>query len=78
MPAPGEIDPRRTEARKLERAQQNDYELAAALRKGTWELLEGYLRNADGEKDSQVIVALQDVANYLGVVEQRLRPPRAA
>jgi hypothetical protein len=77
MPAPT-ADPRRPEPRTLDRPGQDDYELAAALRKGTWELLEAYLRNTDGEKDSQVIVALQDVANYLGVVEQRLRPPRAA
>lgn len=63
----------------IEPAEQPDYELAASLRRGTWELLERSLHHREGGLDSHVIAALQDVANLLGAVERRLQEsPRAA
>ena len=61
-----------------EPAEQHDYELAASLRQGTWELLERSLQCRKGEDDTQVIVALQDAANLLGAVERRLQDPLRA
>jgi hypothetical protein len=52
-----------------------EYERLAALRQATWQLLEDYTRRGPEEQDPSIIVGLQDAANHLGAVEQRLLEP---
>ena len=50
-----------------------DYERAAELRQGAFDLLDRHMRGGPGERDQTVIVELQDAANHLGAVERALR-----
>ncbi len=54
-------------------AAQREYDRAAELRAGAFELLDQHLRGAAAERDQNVIVELQDAANHLGAVERLLR-----
>lgn len=56
----------------IELAAQQEYERAAALRQGTWQLLEEYTRRRSDDQDTNIIDGLQDAANRLGAVEQLL------
>jgi hypothetical protein len=51
---------------------QQDYERAASLREDVMRLLEQHLCRGCTQRDSSVIVGLQDAANRLGQVEQSL------
>ena len=52
---------------------QREYEQAAELRHGAFELLDQHMRVGPDERDPSVIVELQDAANHLGAVERSLR-----
>jgi hypothetical protein len=52
---------------------QSEYEQAAELRHGAFELLDQHMRGGPAERDPSVIVELQDAANHLGAVERSLR-----
>jgi hypothetical protein len=52
---------------------QREYEQAAELRHGAFELLDRHMRASPDERDPRVIVELQDAANHLGAVERSLR-----
>lgn len=52
---------------------QREYEQAAELRQGAFDLLDQHMRGGLAERDQTVIVELQDAANHLGVVERSLR-----
>jgi hypothetical protein len=54
-------------------AAQREYEQAAELRQGAFELLDQHMRRGPSERDQSVIVELQDAANHLGAVERSLR-----
>src|SRR5437868_13677642 len=57
----------------IEVAASHEYQRAAALRQATWHLLEEYTRRrVVEERDSRIIVGLQDAANRLGAVERSL------
>lgn len=52
---------------------QREYQQAAELRHGAFELLDQHMRVGPAERDPSVIVELQDAANHLGAVERSLR-----
>jgi hypothetical protein len=51
---------------------QQDYERAASLREEIMSFLEQHLCRATTQRDSSVIVGLQDAANRMGQVERCL------
>ncbi len=52
---------------------QREYEQAAELRQGAFELMDEHMRGGPAQRDPSVMVELQDAANHLGAVERSLR-----
>jgi hypothetical protein len=52
---------------------QREYDRAAELRQGAFELLDQHMCGGPSDQDQSVIVELQDAANHLGAVERSLR-----